>query len=471
MQWCYYALLLFDFAAAASGAAATFPIPSTLPPARPFAPNCVATGAPNSTDFSTRVVTALPAMHGQPPGNHPPASCLVLFFFLTLAGAALARARSASHVTGVAVRWTLLAAAFTGRCTAQTAMRPSLVTTIVGGAADATSVSSKFTSPYAVAVDTRNILFVADNHNYRIFKVTPSGVLTTLAGQSTAGFFDAIGTSAQFSGPHGVAVDLSSNVIVADTYNHRIRIITPGGAVTTLAGSTQGFSDDTGTSARFRYPHGVAVDSSNNVIVADTYNHCIRKITPSGLVTTLAGQSSAGVLDAIGTNARFEYPQGVAVDSSIDVIVADTGNHRIRKVSSGGVVTTLAGQSSGRFDAIGTSAMFTSPVGVAVDASGSIVVADRDNYCIRKVTPVGAVTTLAGIHSETGLGNDGTVASAAFFFPSGVAIDSSGSVLVADNGNRRIRLLSAPSLCPSGFFCGQCATELSGVCPCPAGSY
>ena len=216
----------------------------------------------------------------------------------------------------------------------------------------------------------------------------PSGVVSTLAG-STQGYTDGTGTSAQFDYPTGVAVDGAGNVYVADSYNHRIRKITASGVVSTLAGSTQGYTDGTGTSAKFAYPSGVAVDGAGNVYVADQYNHRIRKITASGVVSTLAG-SSMGNTDGTGTSAQFSYPTGVAVDGAGNVYVADQYNHRIRKITASGVVSTLAGSSSGYADGTGTSAKFDYPTGVAVDGAGNVYVADYYNHRIRKITSSGA---------------------------------------------------------------------------------
>jgi len=212
----------------------------------------------------------------------------------------------------------------------------------------------------------------------------PPPVVSTLAGStaSNTGYVDATGTAARFNSPYGVAVDSTGNVYVADTFNHAIRKITPGGVVTTLAGSTagdDGYVDATGTGARFQYPAGVAVDSTGNVYVADANNNAIRKITPGGVVTTLAGSTAgtSGYVDATGTDARFNYPEGVAVDSTGNVYVADNYNSAIRKITSGGEVTTLAGSTAGDdgyVDATGTAARFNYPTGVAMDSSGNVYV-------------------------------------------------------------------------------------------------
>ncbi|MEZ0184731.1 hypothetical protein AB9T89_21000, partial [Flavobacterium oncorhynchi] len=315
---------------------------------------------------------------------------------------------------------------------------PAAVTTITGstqGFADGTAATAKFDSPFGTAVDASGNIYVADTNNHKIRKITPAGVVTTLAG-STIGKADGTGTQARFNQPVGIAVDASGNVYVADYINNRICKINPAGAVTTLAGSTQGFADGAGTAAQFYRPLGVAVDASGNLYVADVLNNRIRKITPSGAVTTLAG-STSGFADGIGTQAKFHAPYGVAVDASGNVYVADSGNNKIRKITPAGEVTTLAGSISGFADGADITSQFKSPTGVALDASGNIYVADALNNRIRKITPSGAVTTLAGSGAQ-GFA-DGTDIQAKISNPYSVAVDASGNVYFADTGNNRIR--------------------------------
>jgi len=320
----------------------------------------------------------------------------------------------------------------------------SLVTTLAGSGdanyvAEAVGLNANFNSPSSVAIDSVGNLYVADEFNNRIRKITTDGVVTTLAGQTASGNADGTGAGASFSAPTGVAVDKVGNVYVADTGNHRIRKITPGGTVTTLAGSVSGYLDGNDISARFREPRGVAVDSNGNVYVADTLNNMIRKVTPGGVVSTFAGDGNFDSDNGAGATASFGGPYGVAVDSAGNVYVGDASNHRIRKITPAAVVSTLAGSTSGFADGIGAAAQFLNPRGVAVDALGNVYVADFANNRIRKISAAGAVTTLAG--STYGYA-DGVGAAAQFGQPLGVAVDASGIVYVAEAGNHRIRLIT-----------------------------
>ena len=274
--------------------------------------------------------------------------------------------------------------------------------------------------------------------------ITSTGVLSLLAGNNIgAGNTDGTGTMARFNAPSGVATDSAGNIYVADTYNSTIRKITPLGVVTTLAGTAgaTGSADGTGAGAHFYNPSGVATDISGNVYVADTYNSTIRKITSAGVVTTLAGAAGVrGSADGIGVAANFTWPGGVVTDSAGNVYVADTFNHTIRKIALGGIVTTLAGTAGavGSADGTGGAARFFLPQSVATDSAGNVYVADTGNKTIRMITPTGVVTTLAGVAGVTGA-TDGTGAAASFNSPQSIALDSAGNVYVADNWNSTIR--------------------------------
>jgi sugar lactone lactonase YvrE len=327
-----------------------------------------------------------------------------------------------------------------------------VVTTLAGtagrtGSTDGAGAAALFDYPRAVAVDSSGTVYVADSDNATIRKITPSGVVTTLAGNAgESGSTDGTGADARFSVVWCIAVDSSGTVYVADSNNSTIRKITPSGVVTTLAGAAgqMGSTDGTGADARFGDPNGVAVDSSGNVYVADTGNATIRKITPAGVVSTLAGTAAQrGSTDGTGADARFVAPWGIAVDSSGNVYVSDVADTRIRKITPAGVVSTLAGKTEepGSSDGAGADARFDFPTGVAVDSDGNVYVAESLNSVIRKITSAGVVTTLAGTAGESG-STDGTGAAARFSGPFGIAVDSSGTVYVADTNNSTIRKIT-----------------------------
>ena len=316
------------------------------------------------------------------------------------------------------------------------------VTTLAGstqGFADGTGNAAQFFGSSGIAVDAAGNVYVADDDNHRIRKITPAGVVSTFAGSGVPGFADGTGIEAQFNSPLGVAVDGAGNVYVADGDNNRIRKITAAGLVSTLAGSgVDGFADGMGAVARFGDTYGLAVDGAGNVFVADTYNNRIRKITPEGLVTTLAG-SAEGYSDGTGAAAKFFRPFCLAIDSEGTVFVADTGNNLIRKITILGVVTTLAGSTQGFAEGAGTEAKFNNPCGMYVDASGTIFVADMWNNRIREIMPDGVVSTFAG---STQGNIDGEVDVAQFFWPWGLAVDTAGTMFVAEYRNNRIRKIT-----------------------------
>src|SRR5881227_1220356 len=317
------------------------------------------------------------------------------------------------------------------------------------GSADGTGSAARFNYPDALTV-AGTTLYVAEAYNSTIRKVTSTGVVTTFAGTAGVfGNINGTGSAARFNSPYGVAATTTGIIYVADSGNHEIRKITPAKAVTTFAGSATtdgggiGSSDGTGRIARFNYPNGVAV-SGTTVYVGDTYNHTIRKITSNGLVTTFAGTAGVpGSADGIGNAAQFYRPFGVAADKAGNVYVADASNSTIRKIASAGVVTTLAGTAGviGSTDGSGSAAQFFYPFAVAVDGAGNVYVADTNNYTVRKITPAGVVTTLAGLagnHDYT----DGTGSNARFGNLFGIAADSVGNVYVADNTYSTIRKIT-----------------------------
>jgi sugar lactone lactonase YvrE len=315
------------------------------------------------------------------------------------------------------------------------------------GSADGTGGFARFDEPSSVAVDASGNVYVADTYNSTIRKITPTGTVSTIAGLAgNRGSTDGTGAAARFFWPEGLAVDAAGNLYVADTGNSTIRKITPAGSVSTLAGlpRSDGSTDGAGKSARFKYPFGIAVDASGTVYVGDTYNHTIRKISPAGEVTTLAGTpGTAGSNNGVGSAAGFNYPSGLAVDAAGNVYVADTYNHTIRKIAPDGTVTTLAGtaNSSGSHDGTGSAAQFNYPTGVSVDPTGMLCVADTDNSIIRRITPEGVVTTLTGTAGAIGSA-DGSGSAARFTYPYGVTTDPAGAVYVADTGNQTIRKIT-----------------------------
>ncbi len=305
------------------------------------------------------------------------------------------------------------------------------------GSTDGTGSGALFNQPAGLAIDSSGNIFVADKDNHVIRMITPAGVVTTVAGLAgSSGPTDGTGSAARFDLPTGVAVASGGVIYVADSANNLIRKIASGGVVTTLAGTagSAGSTNGTGTAAEFSSPNGVALDASGNLYVADTGNNAIRKVTAAGVVTLFAGTPpNAGSDDGTGVGVTFNQPIGVAVDSSGNVYVTDTGNNTIRKITSGGTVTTIAGRAgaAGSMDGNGALALFHSPRGIAVDSSGDLFVADSENSTIRKISSSGAVSTIAGIPGNFASAQ-GTGSTALFDIPVGLALDGSGNVYVSD---------------------------------------
>ena len=341
-----------------------------------------------------------------------------------------------------------------------------------GDGGQATSASLSY--PNGVAADGFGNLFIADFGNNRIRKVSAGGVITTVAGNGPSGFSGdgGLATSATLNNPQGVAVDAAGNIYIADTYNHRVRKVSTSGIITTFAGyGTGGFFGDGGqaTAATLLVPGGVAVDASGNLFIADTGNNRIRKVSASGIVTTVAGSGAVNSTTCVNqgtctggfsgdgglaTSAVLFEPNGVAVDTSGNLFITDTYNNRIRKVSSAsGVITTVAGNGpacasdstcTGSFAGDGgqaTAASLNEPYSVAVDASGNVFIADTFNGRVREVTAGGTIATVAGGGSANP-GDGGLATSASLSSPAGVFVDASGNLFIADGGNGRIRKVS-----------------------------
>ena len=352
-----------------------------------------------------------------------------------------------SNVTSVAVS-----------CANNPALAMVAGTGIGPGNTDGSVTTARFNSPFGVAIDASGNTYVVDADSDTVRKITAAGTVSTFAGTpGQPGSADGTGAAARFSTPRGIAVDSAGNVYVSDTGNDTIREITPTGSVTTLAGTAgvAGMADGTGAAAEFSGPQGIATDGSGNVYVADSFNNRIREIAPGGVVTTLAGQTACGTTDGAASSAEFCRPFGIASDSAGNVYVADSENDTIRKISAG-TVSTLAGTAgqAGSTDGTGTGATFSLPSGLALDASGNIYVADTGNATVRMITAGGVVTTLAGSAGVLGYA-DAAGSAAQFRGGQGPAVDAQGNVYLADNNNLTIRRIT-----PSGVV-----STFAGIAP------
>jgi sugar lactone lactonase YvrE len=301
----------------------------------------------------------------------------------------------------------------------------------------------------AIAVDRAGNVFVADLGNQAIRRIDRTGVVSTIAGRlRERGSANGAGTSARFNDPAGIVIDRDGSLLVADSANHTIRRISSDGVVTTIAGmaGVAGDADGRGDQARFNHPQGLALDADGTLYVADRSNQCIRKITRGGLVTTLAGSSAqAGQADGRGKAATFSRPQGLVVDERGVLYVTDAESAAIRRISPSGDVSTmtLTAASDAGDERRGASVRLNDPNGIAIDRSGQLVVADTSAHRIRRVAPDGRVSNVAGQFDRVAPGDrDGPVRDARFFQPSGVAVDPAGTLFVLDAGNATVRAIS-----------------------------
>ena len=314
------------------------------------------------------------------------------------------------------------------------------------------AVEAELSGPLGVAVDGASNLYIADRENHRIRKVDSTGTITTIAGTGEFGFSGDGGpaTAARLNNPRGMAVDGAGNLYIADLNNWRIRKVDSTGTITTIAGTRgRGFSGDGGPAveAELYNPEGVAVDGAGNLYIADTWNHRIRKVDSTGTITTIAGTGEFGFSGDGGpaVEAELYYPRGMALDGAGNLYIADVGNGRIRRVDSSGAITTIAGSGGGGFSGDGGPAVeaeLRNPWGVAVGGEGNLYIADLGNHRIRKVDSAGTITTVAGTGVPGFSGDGGPAPAARLAGPIGVAVDGAGNLYIADSGNHRIRKLT-----------------------------
>ena len=333
-------------------------------------------------------------------------------------------------------------------CSAAVAKVETLAGTGSSGTADGKGTAASFDLPYGIALTKNGGLLIGDWANNLLRKISPEADVTTFAGNGVLASVDGNGLNASFKDLASFTVDATDTAFVADAQGHRIRKVTPAADVTTVAGNgTNTTTDGNGTAATFNTPISVAVDAAGNLYVLEYSGAVVRKISPNGDVITLAGSSPQGFADGTGSAAKFGRGYNIAIDASGNLYVADSSNHRIRKITPTGVVTTLAGTGTpGGIDGPGNSATFSDPRGVAVDADGNVYVADFGSSLLRRITPAGVVSTLAGQAGVTG-GQDGIGAAATFTQPQGLTINAAGTLFVADTfGNliRKVTPVQAP---------------------------
>ncbi|MBI5283232.1 MAG: hypothetical protein HY858_16225 [Candidatus Solibacter usitatus] len=314
------------------------------------------------------------------------------------------------------------------------------------------ATSAKLNNPLFAAVDSSGAILISDQLNHKIRKVTPDGTISLVAGKGTIGSTGdgAAATSAELSYPTGIAVDKSGTIYVSESGSNIVRKIVSGGNISTFAGNrSAGYTGDTknATDASLNLPTGLAVDSAGNVYIADTANSVIRKVGTDGKISTFAGTGAIGSSGDGGdaVKAKLNRPVGLAVDGSNNLYVADQMGHRIRKITSGGIISTVAGTGTAGYEGNGgaaTRAQLFHPTGLAVDSNGDLIIADTTNNRIRKIAADGTISTVAGNGAFGDWGDGGAATSAALRWPSSVAAGAAGKVYIVDNQSHRIRLLT-----------------------------
>jgi trimeric autotransporter adhesin len=317
------------------------------------------------------------------------------------------------------------------------------------------AIRAQLNGPQGIATDAAGNVYIVDGLNNAVRKVSTAGVISTIAGTGTLGFSGdgGQGTSAQLNRPQAVAADAAGNVYIADTGNNRVRVVSPSGVISTISGTgASGFAGDGGpaSSAQLNAPQGLTLDSAGNLYVATFNDNRVRKISAGGMINTIAGNGGFGYAGdgGPGPSAILNAPQGLAVDAAGNVYIADAANNRIRAVSHTGIITTIAGTGVAGHSGDGgpaTQALIAAPNGLAMDAAGNLFFADANNY-IRKISPDGTISTIAGNGSGGYLGDGGLATSAQVNGPAGIALDSAGDIYVSDTFNNSIRLLQ-----PAGY--------------------
>jgi sugar lactone lactonase YvrE len=315
------------------------------------------------------------------------------------------------------------------------------------------AASARLNAPSGIAVDAAGVLYIADAGNNRVRKVDASGVITTVAGSGVAGSSGdgASAIAAQLSGPLGVTIDAAGNLFIADEGNSRIRKVNLAGIITTVAGNgVAGSTGDGGQAAQasLNHPRGVAVDNAGTIYIGDTRNIRVRRVTLAGVISTFAGTGNRGFTGDGGpaTQAQMRAPHGLAMDPLGNLLLADYGNNEIRRITAGGIITTVAGIAtpSGSDDGgLATSAGLAHPRSVAADAAGNFYISDWNNNRVWKVNAQGFITTLAGTRVPGFSGDGGPAAQAQLNGPHGIAVDGAGNVFIADQMNHRVRRVRA----------------------------
>lgn len=347
----------------------------------------------------------------------------------------------------------LMAALLSGGVQAQT------IQTVAGigmlGPDGAPAILASIARPGAVVTDSGGNLYIADSGNHIIRKVATDGTISTVAGVGTSGNSGDGGpaTSAKLKDPRGLAFNSAGELYIADRGNHRIRKVATDGTISTVAGGTYGFAGDDGqaVSARLASPHSIAFDGIGNLYIADNDNHRIRKVATSGVITTLAGDGTQGFGGdgAQASGARLSSPKGVALDGAGNLYIADTGNHRVRKIATTGIITTVAGDGVQGYAGDGGQAAIArldQPHGVALDSAGVLYMADRANHRIRKVATNGVISNVVGQGPGGFAGDGGPATSAQLQLPGGLALDTAGNLYVADTDNNRIRKIATTGI-------------------------